>query len=1370
MTNLRVGFAGGFALALCGAWLLGSQQAQAAQDYEFARGLLEMDSRRFPTEEFVERLANSLDAAADANVKLEGKLVRALLRRKQSETASSERRNELLMEADKLYQEFKAGGATHRLINECNEQADSIQLDFARALVKAAKDNPQRASEFHSKAVEILNKIANERKTEAEKMRPQVGEALKGIDQFFEKNPESEQAPKGLVDNASKALNNYIPQDKRYVVARAEQVDAYADSDPKKKEVAQELIKYCETQIGSDELSRLEDVTMWYHFMSGRVYSRIMMEDKAADSWKEALSISIEGLPPEGRRAVFDIKKLIYRDLVEMKMRAAAKDPKKYSEIIDIVGSAEYEPAMKTFFDEPAGKLLILDYAIALIRQPEAGAAEVETAIKKLRRVVEQGPPFSNNASRTMAEILNEVRNRKPPIRPRLSAQEWFDTARGFFIDGQLAHRLFKENEAGDPAKAKAAFDESYQKYEQAVEYYRRAIGQARNPAITDLPTRLVVEPQAWFEMGICYLKMENYYEAVIAYQSLRTTFGKKYRSRWLPDPNKDKAFYNNKGIILALLKLDRINNADPAEDGTLNATEKNIVIALNLMTKTKLSYNTRIKVDILDDGEIKLGDQSDTDYQAGKLAMDEAGDLKEQSEGDRKAGRKEQADKQSLTAFSKYKEAGARFEKIQQSSKAYEVGLYQAATCYYLAQIMASEKKVPLSPEETTAALKDLGEKALSVFKAYEERVAKEVDPTEEGQARRTKLARGVKLSRVIILFNMKDWENTLKAADEYAEYEQKNNVSKEDSKLANVVFYKFQALSHKGGALAPPECDAVLEAAEALIPQLAEHEKYYGYTLNNISARYSNAIARAKTAKLDQAILDKYNSKIAKYQATAVELKPEAERSLDDYGRLLYLYRETKKNRQAADIANKMLKTFDAQNQNCKVPDEQWAVIQARMDEINSATAFNSDFKLSETVRKEHKALLDFLFDTREGINNRENPARRPENDKFDVDFQKALEAIATIRKQYPTGPTVKPVAGNDKHFINGKSFLDFIGEEVEYRRRIIATRDLLSEIALEVAEGMNAAGDTDNAQTYRAMADEQLKVLEEVYGNVPAMKLKRAEINIANKNYDQALEILVGIKNGEPDRSSDLYVKSSKRISEVFKLKGNWAQAAEYPLFIAGTAGLESPFVKKNWPNMNEFLEECFKNGVERPKEIAASAKVDYRMKTPEEQEYDQLKGVWELGQTKKELLTPAFLWKYNFLKSKIDHLQEYETLERALLTHKGKPTEKEIVTPEFTARYDTVKALVGAESDLWKIHRKYQDLITEHGGPDKVPEAEKSKYEDARKKVKELTDKLGTTKPIKAESLEPAKAGAAKPEEAKTAETKTEAAKSVEAKTE
>ena len=139
----------------------------------------------------------------------------------------------------------------------------------------------------------------------------------------------------------------------------------------------------------------------------------------------------------------------------------------------------------------------------------------------------------------------------------RLSARQWYDTAHGFYIDGSREYQRYMEKkEAGDEAKSAELFKKSLEQYENAVEYYRRAIGQARKADVTDVLTRLQVEPKAWLEMGLAYHKMTHYYEAVIAYQALRTNFMEKYRKRWMPDPKKDKKFYTSKAVKKALKAL----------------------------------------------------------------------------------------------------------------------------------------------------------------------------------------------------------------------------------------------------------------------------------------------------------------------------------------------------------------------------------------------------------------------------------------------------------------------------------------------------------------------------------------------------------------------------------------------------------------------------------------------------------------------------------------------------------------------------------------------------------------------------------------------------------------------------------------------
>ncbi len=1319
---------------------LTGMSARAAHDYEYARGLLKMETRRFETQDLVEHLLKRLAKSSDSNAQLEGKLIEATLRRQQAKYASPEKRNELLTKASALYKEFMEKGKSHRLFKECESEQSTIQLDHARTLVKSAEENPTGSNKDRMTAVAIFEKIANEKEALSKAARPLFEEKLKAIREWFNKNPDKEMAPQSLISPAQKALENYIPKDKMYIIARMEQVGAYPDGEVKKTK-AHELIEYCKKQVESEDIGQLQDVCMWYHFIKGRLHSMIVEEEKASESWRNALDINIESFPKAIKETVFGIKKLIYRDLVLMKERAAKTNPQKYNEIIEIVRSAKYEPAMKSLFDESVGKDLLIRYAEALTKQRGADSGDYEQAIKELKKIVDKGPPWSNNASRAMASILSRARVQK--VKPRLSAREWYGTARGFFLDGQLEYLRFKENENGDPPKAQKHYEEACEKYSHAVEYYRRAIGQARNLKATELSVRLKVEPQAWFEMGLAYLKMKHYRESVIAYKALESTFAKDFRKKWLPDPKKDSRFYKNKAVKEALDNLDKINKADPREDGVLNRTNKNIKISAGLLAREKTPWAKKRKITILSEGGLGDDDSNDVSYQAGKLALEAAKDLTEQGHDFLGKKKKVEAEKQFLQALNSFVEAGAKFEKVKKTSNIYEIGLYQAASCYTYAQSLASdEHKIvkAFTDEQRLAKVRELGKKALDWYEKYEQHVAATKDNSEEVVARRMKLGRGTKLNRTTVYYGMKDWEGVLKACQDFMDFEKKSGQEPDESKFQKIYFNMFRAYSYIAGGKEPPACDEYIEKAAALLPKLESNPKFYAYALGNISHRYNNAASKAEAKKLGREVLNNYDMKVAEYQALAMKLKEEP--TIDDYGRLLYLYERTGRKQEAADIAATMLKRFDPENKNARIEDSQWPGLLKAMFQI---IKYN-DLNKWDRCKVDHKTLLDFVYDTDEGLrweHDASKAKKLPEGDKHPVDYDKAANQIKIIKKKYADCPTVKPIVA--KHKFKGGSYLSFIEDEVEFRRRIIATRDLLSDVALEVAKTLDEQdGQKERANHYRQLADEQIEILLGIYGNVPSMKLKSANIKFSNGDYDGAIKMFIDIKNPEPP-TSDLYIKASKRISETYMTKGDYHAAARYPSFIAATAGLDSNWVKKWWPDMKKFLEKCYENGVPRPKEVAVANGSGGNQNRWESKSEDE-KMLQKLEKIKLEaernadmrstLITPEFVMRYKFFKGKVEHFSEYKKLERLLLHHQGQADEKEVLTDNFHKRYKVIKELVGVETEFWKAFIVFSEAIVEHKGVDKVPSHIKSKKDQLKTKVDKLRAELNDLPEVKA----------------------------------
>src|SRR5437879_1499192 len=98
-------------LTLCAGWFAAAP-VRAEQDYEYAKSLIEHDEPSFGTDDLVERfIAKLLESPA---TEAEGKLIKATYLRRQGASASAEKKNKFLVEADKLYKDVVAGDKKYR--------------------------------------------------------------------------------------------------------------------------------------------------------------------------------------------------------------------------------------------------------------------------------------------------------------------------------------------------------------------------------------------------------------------------------------------------------------------------------------------------------------------------------------------------------------------------------------------------------------------------------------------------------------------------------------------------------------------------------------------------------------------------------------------------------------------------------------------------------------------------------------------------------------------------------------------------------------------------------------------------------------------------------------------------------------------------------------------------------------------------------------------------------------------------------------------------------------------------------------------------------------------------------------------------------
>ncbi|HYG78601.1 MAG TPA: hypothetical protein VEK08_26615 [Planctomycetota bacterium] len=1168
--------------------------ARAELDYEFAKALIERDEPSFKTDDLVEHLVSQLEARTDANSKLEGKLIKATLKTRQALTASADKRKNLLDDAEVLYREILAGDKKFKHYEVAEKEASTIDSKRATAILKAAqekdKSNPAEARKLRQEAAATMEKIAAGYKTIADGKFEKFKPAFEKYKVWNEKENTTgdKPIPPDILKPLAATFDDWLISDKRYVATKVEQLECYDDADAAKKTVGTELAKLIKTRAEAEYFSEFPVIVAWYNYMLGRTYASVADEKQAAEAWNEALLIDPGEMAAPQKKAILILKENILHDLVKMKMRA-----KKYSDVEAIIVESLVTPEMRFLFEKDSGKDLLIDYAKALTLPADATAAEYEKAVKKLREMIAAETKggavtrWANEYRRTIAEVLDDMRKNKPNARPKLSAAEWYDAANGFFLMGQQEYKKYDELSSAKDEKAKAQFDKAYGQYQDAVDYYRRAIGEARKPK-TDLVTRLSIEPKGWFEMALCYLKMGHYYEAAIAYKAMRDSYLPENRKKWMPDLTKPEQRKIAKPATELLAELDKA-------DGLLAKSGKNILFALDKNAETHKNaadgWNKQLKPRVIVQEGIQDDSKfaSDPQYQLGKSEMELARGIMDGAKGvkDPKA-----AEDMYAQAEAKYLAATDKFAKVKPGTMPHEMAMYQAGTAYVMAQSLWATGKFPSRMAEFKAKCEEYAKKGNEAFDKYFEDV-KSIKGEQEDIDRRKKLEGAVLLARNALNSGAGRWQEVVKTADAYIEWENQNPDLVGTKSSADVALLnKFRAqIELASPPTVVPDVDVYLSGAEKTMKlwrkAKPKENKTFVYMLNALSRR--NNLAAFQVEKFVKEnkpgitieMMDKYENKVADLQAERVEMIEEdkdEQPTMEDYSRLVYLFNKTRRDKKCADMCKKLLDTFDPESKNLRIPDDEkvWQEKFAKMKQLIKYSELN---KMSRCV-KDHQILVDYMYDTTAGVNAAEQ-SRRPEFDQFNSDMERARIQLETIKKNYPDCQTFDAKLGE-----GGKSLLAIIEDEIDFRRKIFATRELLFKKAMKVATDYDKENRTDEGKRYKEMAFKQLDILIAMKGETPETLTLKAEIAISLGNYAEALNSLNKVRIEAPDQDSMVFFDASKRVSEIYAIQKKWTEAAEYPEFLALTIGFDAKRVKERWPDMKTFLKECYDGGAKMP----------------------------------------------------------------------------------------------------------------------------------------------------------------------------------------
>ena len=1203
----------------------------AEQDFEFAKGLLDKDSAAFKTDDLVEQLVTRLAGGSDAEKKTEALLIESVLRRRQSEKASPEKREELLKRASELCQKFLADGIKHRLYPIAQQEEASLQVDTVKAKVSAAKELTKQgktaeAARVRTEAAGTLDKIAETYRVTAEASKPKFDvahAALKAWNEKYNTDPENPKAaPRDIIASVDKPFSEWLVADRKHLAYRLDQVECYDDADAEKKTLATKYIALAEERAMSETLQGFPLIVAWYKFMQGRLYASIQNEEKAGEAWEDARTTmqDMQNLSADQNKQLLTLQRLILHGLVKLRNRC-----KKYDAVEAIVKDAMRDHKLAPLFEESAGKELILDFGKAMVLKADATQAHYEDALKVLSKYVDKenkpggDPRWAYQYMSTMAEILQIGRKNK--VRPMLSANAWYEVGRGSFGSGLGEYKKYTEvkADAGDKATAEQqkAVQEQYEKarlqFDLAIDYYRRAIAVARSSK-TDLATRLQIEPQAWFDIGSSYARMDDYVSAIIAYQALCDTFGKEDREVWMPDQKKPEGKRAYTKRVLELLE-----QLDAAPDGLLMKGGKALLISLdtNIKLNKKSLWPTQLKTEIL------IKSRSIATAQGVKIAdvsFLAAGNLMAEGRGFLSAGKANVGGGDLKAAAESYQQAmtkllasADKYMTVKADSEAYERAMYEAGSAYSMANDLIALGRIKDKPDVLDAQTKALSNKALDSFAKYEAQVAKKLDVPEEERGIRNQFHGAIQLAKSTLYIGLKDWDNAIKSSDLYVAWEKTSTVQKSAADTA--FLNKYRALIEMGASKLAPLCEPHLLEAEKVIKDWRvlrpKDNKLYVFMLNALSRRYLVAAAQVERQKdkpeNHKELKDRYELKLTEFQSARLEFMEEdaaEELTLEDYTRLLFLFYKTQQERKAADWGVKLLAKFDAQNKGVLIADDEatWKSLFARMEKALVTIRKDGDTNRYENCKNDHRQLLDFMYDTMEGRAYDENSPKRKEFDKYNQNYSKAQSQIETIRKNYAKVPTGLPGSGD-----NNKTLLQMVEEEIDFRQKIDAARDLVSSLSLSVAAQLEKEpGKEAETNTYREIANQQIKIRMDQVGETPDLLIKSAELSMSSGKYDDAFEMLTKVLVGA-DRGSLADFDCRRRLSEIYAHRKKWQEAADFPEFLVLQNALGSDMVTQRWPDIKEHLKRCYANGAKQPdkvKEMLEASNKKPEVKKPED----------------------------------------------------------------------------------------------------------------------------------------------------------------------
>ncbi|MBN1808185.1 MAG: hypothetical protein JW909_03890 [Planctomycetes bacterium] len=684
----------------------------------------------------------------------------------ENEKNADKKRDYYAKAKDYLTQATRELGENHPLYGEVAGALGELDLAKARANMKQLKaiTDVEKKAEFMAEARAIFLDVVKKFKTSYDGAMKEYLDTKKRVEEEDKVTVKRER----LEEKLKTALEKAVTAGQRYFKACFEAVDSYEDNSADKRSFVSKVTEEADAFIKVFDEYLL--ITSWGHFAKGFMQMKGEDFENATGSFDLVIDIDMAEIPKIYHEFINGIREPAFYYKADCQLKA-----RRYR---DAEGTCSgYMMEYRGRLNENWGQAVI-----NVLAEAQWAQKNYKQAVQTLKKGIDLHGTWEYNYRELLAKWYKWCEENKPDL------VRFFDDAATMYAAAQ------GEYQAG--------------KYRDAVRGYRRAVMACRRPE-TDRLMKLKVEPQAWYEMGLSYYKMDRLPEAALSWSEVVLGFADKFLTE--KDKRNEEVYGKTKE--------------------TVEKAKKNMLAASNKIYKLEKNRAARDIVGWAQTILMKVDPDAKDKFQI---------DMAESKLEEIKITKNPQKRRDII------EEAFQMFTDVKHTTKYYDRSRWKRGYCRYK-QIdeytreweRVIQKPIPSEVLDTMRKLADEMDRCFDEFEQYVK-----ANPTFDPAINKSRETYRITtpILRVIAHYSVQDYDGTIRIAVQNAD-----RITLEDANYPTYYWFYFKALIEKAKLQAEQkmlkEAAAQLNAAGSLVDVMNKHKDkalYYTAMCGQVGSSY--------------------------------------------------------------------------------------------------------------------------------------------------------------------------------------------------------------------------------------------------------------------------------------------------------------------------------------------------------------------------------------------------------------------------------------------------------------------------------------------------------------------------------------------------